>query len=136
MRPINFEQANKRFNPPAGTRPGEVTPVMAYMPPDRSFILTCWVPTREELEALNRGAAIVLHVLSNQLPPVSLTVQDQVEIPGAVHAPVGDYSQTRCGLSIDAPGSQVHPLPGGHTWTKEKDWVTCPKCLEGLNGKA
>lgn len=49
--------------------------------PDTPSMVTAWLPTPEELAALNAGAAIHLRILGTAHPPVMLSVG---EPPGAM----------------------------------------------------
>lgn len=37
-----------------------------------SVVVSKWSPTKEELEELNNGGSVYLHIIGNSMPPVSL----------------------------------------------------------------
>ena len=60
--PVRDEQINCSVN-------GEATPAM----------VTAWLPTPEELAALNAGAAVHVRILGTQHPPIMLEVGEPPE---------------------------------------------------------
>lgn len=120
MNHINFEGANLKLGPPAGSKPGEVDTLFAFRSPDGT-IASAWKPTAEELAALNAGAHVILTVWGTAHPPVSMHVQQMREVAMTIHALTGDHSQTVCGLPLV-------PLEG-HLWTGDVQRVNCPRCV-------
>ena len=54
----------------------DTIPATMVIDEDQSVrICTYWRPSPEELEALNRGHTVCLHVIGNLHPPVAITVE-------------------------------------------------------------
>ena len=84
MRPIDFPEANHHFNKPTKMDDSECLPISAYVgQDDRGFgyINTVWLPSMEDIEAINAGRPIIVSVVGNQLPPMSLFTCDENENP-------------------------------------------------------
>jgi hypothetical protein len=94
MLPVNFQGSNLDLNKPPEMTDEECAAVRAFKGtvPERAylaiedgteypFILTAWMPSKEDLEALNAGRPLWLRVLSFKHPPVVLfTLNDNDEI--------------------------------------------------------
>lgn len=84
MRPIDFPESNITFNKPTTMDDAECLPISAYLGvDDRGFkyINTIWQPSYEDIEAINAGRAIVVSVIGNVLPPLSLFTCDENDNP-------------------------------------------------------
>lgn len=84
MRCIDFPEANTHFSKPENMTDGECYPVSAYVGKDdngHSFINTCWVPNKEDIEAILAGRPIVLSIFASGLPPISLFTFDETGAP-------------------------------------------------------
>lgn len=92
MMPVDFQGSNLDLNKPPEMTEEECQSVRAYKgtTPERAykavedgtdypFILTAWMPSKEDLEALNAGRPLWLRVLSFKHPPVALFTLDANE---------------------------------------------------------
>mgnify|MGYP000967480235 CR=1 FL=1 len=75
MRPIHFEEANTVFDKPTGVSDEECLPISAYV--GDNHINTVWMPSKEDLQALNEGRPIVVCVMGGVLPPLALFTYDE-----------------------------------------------------------
>jgi hypothetical protein len=78
MRAIHFPEANTMFTKPEGMTDEECGSVSAYAgayEDGTRYVLTCWQPSYEDLQAFNAGRPLVLQILGG-MPPVSLWTQD------------------------------------------------------------
>lgn len=80
MNPTRIPGANKDFTAPEqwdALRNGECTTLPVLMTHDAEGLVllqSAWKPDAAELEALNRGCAVVLTIYGAHHPPVSLSV--------------------------------------------------------------
>jgi hypothetical protein len=58
---------------------GEVGDLWCYRP-EPGHILTLWQPDEEELKALNEGGSVVLHLLTEPIPPIAIGVMAKKEV--------------------------------------------------------
>lgn len=75
MTPEKFEQANKVFSKPEGWTEDQCGDLPVWAGSDQSghpCIISKWVPSKEELAALNAGEGIYLMIAGTGMPPVSL----------------------------------------------------------------
>jgi hypothetical protein len=75
MMPIDFKEANKTFTKPATMSDEECIEIRAYVDVDDfgyDFILTCWQPSKEDIEDINAGSPVYLKVSGKGMPPVCL----------------------------------------------------------------
>ena len=80
MRAIDFQEANTTFSKPDSMTDEQCSPLRAYVGQDEDvgpFIVTAWLPNAEDIDAILAGRPIVLTILSNSMPPVSLHTQDE-----------------------------------------------------------
>lgn len=90
MLPVDFEGSNLDLGKPPQMTDEECASIRAYKAtaPERGFagveagtdypfILTAWMPSKEDLEALNAGRPLWLRVLSFKHPPVALFTLDE-----------------------------------------------------------
>lgn len=76
MLPTNFPESNAVLGPPQGMSEEECSSLFTLRSKDESghpVVVSCWKPTRDELEALNAGRPLWLVVLGQTMPPVYLT---------------------------------------------------------------
>lgn len=84
MRPIDFPEANITFNKPTTMYDAECLPIQAYSGVDEKgmpYINTVWMPSREDIQAINEGRPIVVSVCGDTLPPMSLFTVDSDNNP-------------------------------------------------------
>lgn len=75
MFPTDFDQSNKVFDKPQSMTRDECEAVNCFVGKDvagQDVILTCWKPTREELEEINRTGRVWCYHYGNYLQPHSL----------------------------------------------------------------
>lgn len=79
MSPIPFRESNKTYHKPQGWTDEQCSDLHVWegpVPIDANTavngIISCWMPTEEELADLNAGKPIFISVLSNVQPPISL----------------------------------------------------------------
>lgn len=79
MRSIHFDEANTFFNKPETMTDEECYSVSAYLGEveGRKFINTCWMPNKEDIEAILAGRPIVLQINGGIMPPVALFTYDE-----------------------------------------------------------
>jgi hypothetical protein len=82
MKAVEFVGQTTVLGPPPGwdnSRNGPCggLPVMAH----GGRLLSCWRPSAEELEMLNAGGHVVLAVVGEMHPPVSVNVAKVEELP-------------------------------------------------------
>ena len=78
MRPIHFPEANTTFHKPATMSDEQCLPVSAYAahaPDGNLFVMTCWMPSYEDLQALNAGRPLLLQIFGG-MPPVAMYTND------------------------------------------------------------
>ena len=76
MIPANFEEANTIFGPPEGMTEDDVKSIRAYVGEhlDSSAVtITCWKPTREELDSIEKTGRVWLMIFGKGMPPVAVT---------------------------------------------------------------
>lgn len=76
MEAIQLEVCNATYGAPEGYE-GEIQPlpVLVTRNPDKSVTLSSfWLPTPEELAALNEGKPIMLSILDTKHPPVKVEI--------------------------------------------------------------
>ncbi len=78
MNKVQHSSCNHVFGAPKGwdqkELPCDALPVKVGAFEGFACITSFWKPSAEELFMLNNGGVIVLHILSGQMPPVSLAV--------------------------------------------------------------
>ena len=80
MRAIHFPEANTEFHKPESMTDEECGSLSAYVGIDQrgfTHINTVWVPNKEDLEAILAGRPIVLSIIGDAMPPVSLFTYDE-----------------------------------------------------------
>jgi hypothetical protein len=76
MVPSSFENENIVFDSPPGMSPDECEPVNAFIGTDPDgvpIVITCWKPTKEELEEIIRTGRIWCYHFGHQLQPHTLS---------------------------------------------------------------
>lgn len=79
MLPINFPEANLTFTKPASMTDEECGSLPVFSGQDldgRPCIISKWQPSKEDIEAINRGEGIYLIISGTGMPPVSLQTED------------------------------------------------------------
>lgn len=84
MRPIHFPEANMIFNKPESMTDEECGSLSAYRGEDQNgnkFVNTLWMPSKEDIEAIQSGRPIILSVYGGGLPPICLFTCDESGTP-------------------------------------------------------
>lgn len=84
MKPITTEQTTGTYGAPRGLEAG-----IGGLPYYREFVkeyganevMSVWAFTDEERESIAGGANLLLGILGEPIPPVSLALTDQTEVP-------------------------------------------------------
>lgn len=77
---IDFPEANMTFTKPVGMDDSECLPLKVYVGVDQNngpYINSVWMPSKEDIEAINAGRPIVLTIIGKGMPPVSLFTLDK-----------------------------------------------------------
>lgn len=83
MTPISFP-GSREIGKPKSMTEEECSSIQAANGTDDSgfpFWLTAWKPSKEDLDALNRGEPVYVKTLSNGLPPMVLFTIDESGTP-------------------------------------------------------
>ena len=75
MIPSSFPESNNYLNPPDGVDVNTCQVLSVWQGPSADgvpLVISCWKPTKEELEQLNRTGRIWLYVWGATMPPVAL----------------------------------------------------------------
>lgn len=70
-----FDEDNAVLGPPPGMGEEEVFSLSVFRGPNEDgqpVVVSCWKPTREELEEINRTGRVWLIVMGHTMPPVML----------------------------------------------------------------
>jgi hypothetical protein len=78
MTPVDFPEANMTLCAPKGME-DSCGNLPVYRRTDGIFV-SAWMPSQEEKEAIAKGASIMLYVIGNGHPPVTLQVTADVEV--------------------------------------------------------
>lgn len=79
MLPVNFEEANFTFTKPVGMTDEECGDLCVHRgqySDGTPCIISKWQPSKEDIDAINRGEAIYLSICSSGMPPVSLFTEN------------------------------------------------------------
>lgn len=82
MNPINFEQSNRTYVKPESMTDEQCGSLPVFVGVDTEqfpFILSKWELSDEELDQINETKAVWLNVVSTEMPPVALFVQNPFE---------------------------------------------------------
>jgi len=83
MIPSNFDQANSQLLPPEGMSEDEVGTLCAYRgvyeETDEPFVVTCFKPTREELDEIEKTGRVWVIMLGESIPPISISSENPWE---------------------------------------------------------
>ncbi len=71
MIPKKFKEANTVLRCPKEVK--DCTDLHVHIQPIKGFVVSCWQPTAEELEEINRTGKIWLHVQGTTHPPLNIT---------------------------------------------------------------
>ena len=80
MRPIEFEASNIVFGKPESMTDEQCFSIEAYKGIDDNgftYINTVWMPSKEDIEAINAGRPIILSIYGEGMPPVNLFTNDE-----------------------------------------------------------
>lgn len=80
MHPIDFEGTNIELVKPVEMTDEQCMAVRAYKGVDVNqfpFILTAWMPNKEDLDAMNAGRPLMVKMLGELTPPISLWTYDE-----------------------------------------------------------
>lgn len=80
MLAIDFKGANTRLQRPLNMTDEECAEISAYTDVDAGgfpFIATYWMPSKEDLEALNAGRGIWVKVIGETTPPFGMFTMDE-----------------------------------------------------------
>ena len=75
MLPLNFKESNFTFTKPAEMNDDECGDLGVYRgqySDGTPCIISKWQPSKEDIEAINRGEAIYLSICGSCMPPVTL----------------------------------------------------------------
>jgi hypothetical protein len=84
----DFEQANFTFTKPTDMTDEQCGSLRVYRgyyndpggPMDKvPCIISCWAPSKEDIEAINNGKPIWLSIIGTGMPPVSLYTENPFE---------------------------------------------------------
>lgn len=76
MFPSAFKEENGVLNPPPGVSLDECTPLSVWRGPlntGRDVVITCWKPTKEELDEIVKTGRVWLMIWGETMPPAALT---------------------------------------------------------------
>lgn len=79
MLPTNFPEANFTFTKPNGWTDEQCGDLRVFRGKDSEgvpCIISKWQPSKEDIEAINRGEGIYLSIVSTGMPPVSLFTEN------------------------------------------------------------
>lgn len=79
MRPVDFEGSNIVMGKPPGMSDEQCSSVPALVATDTdgfNFTLLCFMPSYEDIQAINEGRPICLKILSVPMPPVAMYTLD------------------------------------------------------------
>jgi len=84
LHPSSFDGATAVFGPPTGMTEDEVFSLCAARLKwgDDRAILTCWKPTRDQLDAISQSGRVWLTVMGQSMPPVALTSENPTLFDG------------------------------------------------------
>ena len=80
MMPVNFEGSNLVLTKPAGWKDEDCFDLHAMKGVDddgNPFILTHWMPSKEDLEALNEGRGFWVKTVSHSFAPMAILTLDE-----------------------------------------------------------
>lgn len=83
MMPIDFKEANFTFIKPSNMTDEECGDLRVfkgkYEQDGTPVIISKWQPSKEDIEAINRGEGIYLSIVGHGMPPVSLFTENPFE---------------------------------------------------------
>lgn len=83
MLPITFPQQNKVYSKPSSMNDEQCFSLPVFRGKDKNgfpVIISKWMPSKEDIEAINRGEGIYLQIVSNELPPACLYTESPFTI--------------------------------------------------------
>ena len=78
--PVHFEDSNLTLKKPRNMTDEQCSDLTAYRGVDNSgfpYILTGWMPNREDIEAINEGRPIYIKTIGEAFAPLSIFTLDQ-----------------------------------------------------------
>jgi hypothetical protein len=79
MLPTSFPEQNFAFNRPTDMTDEECSSLPVWRGEDANglpVIISKWMPSEEDIEAINRGESIYLQIVGNGMPPVCLFTEN------------------------------------------------------------
>lgn len=76
MFPTAFDEENQVLHPPSGVSPEEVSMLSVHIGTDQDgnhLVISCWKPTKEELEEINRTGRVWLLLWGLTMQPAALS---------------------------------------------------------------
>lgn len=73
MLPTSFNEENGVLDAPKGMSPDECEPLSVWRGPmddGTPVVISCWKPTKEELEEIQRTGRVWIMVMGNTMPPI------------------------------------------------------------------
>jgi hypothetical protein len=85
--PVSFEESNTVLGPPNGVTEDDCGSLFAFRgkmdATQTPVVITCWKPTREELNEIERTGRVWLMVWGQIMQPVVLTAFKPFQTPGS-----------------------------------------------------
>lgn len=84
MLPTDFPQANFTFTKPESITDEECSDLRVFKgayPDGTPVIISKWQPSKEDIEAINRGEGIFLSITGMGMPPVCIFTENPFEKP-------------------------------------------------------
>ncbi len=78
MLAVDFPQSNFTFGKPISMTDEECGDLRVFRGPDGNgtpVIISKWQPSKEDIEAINRGEGIYLYIIGAGMPPVSICTE-------------------------------------------------------------
>jgi hypothetical protein len=79
MLPVNFSEANFTFTKPSSMTDEECGDLRVHKgnySDGTPVIISKWQPSKEDIEAINRGEGVYLSIVGTGMPPVSLFTEN------------------------------------------------------------
>lgn len=71
MYPSGFDESNGQLSPPEGVSEAKVKTLRVFR--DGEQVISCWKPTQEEIDEIQRTGRVWLGVMGITMPPVYIT---------------------------------------------------------------
>jgi hypothetical protein len=79
MESTNFEHSNSVLGPPPGVSEDDVRSLNVWQGiagGTQPVVISCWKPTKDELEEIARTGRVYLYVYGQTMPPVAIESKD------------------------------------------------------------